>query len=89
MEFRTLGFLSGLFSDAGLGVHAAGRFQVPYLAHELVARYFPAGDDRVGLLKLIEGSVTGDLLGMNARTTERGVHIAFQAVVLSAIRREA
>jgi len=86
VEFRTLGYLRSLFMDARLGLPAEEHFQVPYLANELVARSFPANDDRDGLLKHIEDSVRGDLLGMNTRQTSKGIHIAFQAVVLSACR---
>jgi SAM-dependent methyltransferase len=83
LEFRTLGFLRGLFLDASLGSPELTRFQVPYLAHKLVAGSFPARDDRAGLLRVIEDSVDGDLLGMNARSESDGVHIAYQAVILS------
>jgi len=83
VEFRTLGFLRGLFQDANLGSPGMARFQVPYLARKLVAGSFPARDNRAGLLKVIEDSVNGDLLGMNARSEYDGVHIAFQAVILS------
>jgi SAM-dependent methyltransferase len=86
VEFRTLGFLRQLFLDAGLGSPAAEHFQVPYLAHELIERSFPVNDDRQGLLRLIEDSVEGDLMGMNATKSIDGIHIAFQAVVLSATR---
>lgn len=86
VEFRTLGFLQSLFTDAGLGSPKIEHFQVPYLAHEFVARSFPARDDRAGLLKLIEGSVEGDQLGMNARRETDGVHIVFQSVVLSTLK---
>jgi ubiquinone/menaquinone biosynthesis C-methylase UbiE len=89
VEFRTLDFLRNLFVEAGLGSPAIERFQVPYLAHEFVERSFPVREDRAGLLRLIENSVAGDLLGMNARKTAQGVHIAFQAVVLSATKPEA
>lgn len=87
VKFRTLGFLQALFADAGLGTPEVEHFQVPYLAHELVARSFPAHDDRAGLLKLIEDSIKEDRLGMNARKEADGIHIAFQAVVLSASKR--
>jgi SAM-dependent methyltransferase len=86
VEFRTLGFLQGLFTDAGLGSPTVAYFQVPCLAHDLVARSFPAGDDRAGLLRLIEDSVEADQLGMNARREPDGIHIAFQCVVLSALK---
>ncbi len=84
VEYRTLGYLQNLFCDAGLPSPSLSRFQVRYLAHEFVARAFPARDDRAGLLQLIERSVDGDLLGMNAQRSPEGVDIAFQCVVLVA-----
>jgi ubiquinone/menaquinone biosynthesis C-methylase UbiE len=83
VEIRSLGYLKALFSDGGLPEPTLTRFQVSQLAHDLVARSFPARGDRAGLLKLIDESVEGDLLGMNARRESDGVHIAFQAVVLT------
>ena len=83
VEFRTLEFLRNLFRDAGLESPCVKHFQVSYIANELVARSFPAKNDSQGLLKLIDDSVEGDLLGMNARRTASGIQIAFQAVVLS------
>ena len=55
-EFRTFTYLRGLFELAGLGVPTVQRFDVPYLASDLIARSFPANDDRAGLLALIEDS---------------------------------
>jgi hypothetical protein len=69
-----------------LGLPKVEHFQVPYLAHEFVARSFPAREDRAGLLRFIDGSVKGDQLGMNARRDADGIHIAFQSVVLSALK---
>jgi SAM-dependent methyltransferase len=86
VEFRSESYLRKLFADAGLGEPAARHFQVPYLAHELVAGSFPKGGDRDGLLALIEGSVDGDPLGMGARRTPEGVKLAFASVVLSATK---
>ncbi len=84
VEFRRLDYLMALYRAQSLVPRLAARFQVPYLAHELVARAFPARDDRAGLLALIEASVDGDLLGMRARRTPAGTQIAFQCVVLVA-----
>ena len=85
VAFRPLAVLEALFGEHGLELEARQSYQVPYLAHEFVERAFPADGDRAGLLALIESSVDGDLLGMNARRTETGVHFAFQTVVLSAV----
>ncbi len=42
----------------------------------------------LGYSGLIEDSVKGDQLGMNARQEEDGIHIAFQSVVLSALKSQ-
>ena len=84
VEFRTLDYLKSLFTDHGLPEPAITYFQVPYLAHELAAASFPVNNDRAGLLAMIEQSAENDRLGMKARQDEAGVHIAFQAVILSA-----
>jgi ubiquinone/menaquinone biosynthesis C-methylase UbiE len=88
VEFRTLGFFESLFMEAGLESPMIEHFQASYLAHELVAHSFPSGDDGAGLLTLLEDSVEGDLLGMNARRTPDGVYVAFHSVVLSAVKSE-
>jgi hypothetical protein len=86
VEFRTLGYLSHLFVAAGLGAPALTRFQVPYLAKDLVAASFPKGGNRAALLALLDGCVEGDPLGMSARRTPEGVRLAFPSVVLSAAK---
>ncbi|CCJ08007.1 class I SAM-dependent methyltransferase [Methylocystis sp. SC2] len=86
MEFRTLAYLRRLFVDAGLGEPEARMFQVPYLAADLVNASFPEGDDRSGLLALIESSVEGDALGMGARRSDEGVVVSYQSVVLRAVK---
>jgi SAM-dependent methyltransferase len=86
IAFRTLDYLRGLFVDAGLGEPAVRLFQVPYLAADLVYDSFPDGEDRAGLLALIESSVAGDMLGMDARRSAEGVRIAYRSAVLSAIK---
>ncbi len=82
VEFRTLSYLQNLFRAAGLPNPVVTQFQVPYLAETLVAHSFPARDDRVGLLQLIERSIEGDLLAMNAHRSPNGTHLAYQGVVL-------
>ncbi|RNJ48842.1 class I SAM-dependent methyltransferase [Methylocystis hirsuta] len=86
VAFRTLDDLHSLFVGAGLGEPQTKLFQVVYLAADLVGRSFPADGDRAGLLALIEESVEGDVLGMNARRTAQGVMISYNSVVLSAIK---
>src|ERR1700740_1696245 len=84
VEFRTLGYLKSLFIESGLGVPRISRFQVPYLAHDFAARSFPLNDDREGLLKMIEASVDQDQLGMQAKRVAEGIHLSFQAAILTA-----
>jgi SAM-dependent methyltransferase len=86
VEFRTLAYFRQLFIDAGLGEPQAHMFQIPYLACDLVNASFPAGNDRSGVLALIESSVEGDTLGMRARDSDEGVRISYQSAVLSAIK---
>lgn len=59
VEFRTLLYLRRLFEAAGLGDPQVQRFDVPYLASDLIARSFPVNDDRAGLLAMIEGHRRG------------------------------
>lgn len=85
-EFRTFKYLRGLFELAGLGVPTVQRFDVPYLASDLIARSFPANDDRTGLLALIEDSVDGDLMEIGARRSPEGVRFVFRSAVLGATK---
>jgi len=84
VEYRTLGDLLNLYRAHGLKASIRARFQVPYLARGLVARSYPSNDDREGLLDLIEQSVEGDQLGMQAERTPSGIQIAFQWAVFVA-----
>jgi SAM-dependent methyltransferase len=86
-EFRTFTYLRGLFESAGLGDPTVQRFDVPYLASDLIARSFPANDDRPGLLALIEHSIDGDLMEIGAHRTPEGVRFAFRSAVFSATKR--
>jgi ubiquinone/menaquinone biosynthesis C-methylase UbiE len=71
VEFRTLPYL---------------RFDLSYLASDLVARSFPANDDRAGLLAMIESTVEGDKMDVGAHWTPEGVRFAFRSAVLSAVK---
>jgi ubiquinone/menaquinone biosynthesis C-methylase UbiE len=86
VEFRTLDYLRRLFVELELGEPRVATFQVPYLANDLVKASFPEGDDRTGLLALIEDSVERDSLGMGARRGAEGVRIAYHSAVLSAVK---
>jgi hypothetical protein len=51
---------------------------------DLVARSFPANDDRAGLLAMIESTVEGDKMDVGAHWTPEGVRFGFRSAVLSA-----
>jgi len=86
VEFRTLPYLRGLFEAAGLGDPQVQRFDVSYLASDLVARSFPVDNDRGGLLAMIEATVAGDKMDVGAHWTPEGVRFAFRSAVLSAVK---
>ena len=86
VEFRTLPYLRGLFEAAGLGDPQVQRFDVSYLASDLVARSFPVDNDRAGLLAMIESTVAGDKMDVGAHWTPEGVRFAFRSAVLSAVK---
>jgi SAM-dependent methyltransferase len=86
VEFRTLPYLRGLFEAAGLGDPKVQRFDVSYLASDLVARSFPVDNDRAGLLAMIESTVAGDKMDVGAHWTPEGVRFAFRSAVLSAVK---
>lgn len=86
IEFRSLDYLHSLFAEAGLGEPVVQRFHVEYRARDLARGSFPEGGDREGLLNVLEGSVEGDRLGMNARRDGETVYLSYPSVVLSAVR---
>lgn len=86
VAFRSFGYLRDLFVDAGLGEPLARRFHVEYRARDLARGSFPAGDDRDGLLRLLEGSIDGDTLGMSARRDGETVYLSYPSVVLSVVK---
>ena len=58
----TLAYLRRLFVESGLGEPAVRMFHVTYSATVLSDRLeFPKGNDRAGLLALIENSVEGGI----------------------------
>ena len=75
-----------LFRDAGLPEPQARFYQVPAERERLVAMSFPAGDDRAGLRAMIDASVEGDTMGVNARRDGDTVRFEYPAVVLVAVR---
>jgi ubiquinone/menaquinone biosynthesis C-methylase UbiE len=86
VEFRTLGFLRGLFALAGLPEPEARFYGVPFDLETMVARSFPAGDDRAGLRAMLEASVEGDTLGLGARREGDTAWFAYPAAVLVATK---
>jgi SAM-dependent methyltransferase len=86
VEFRTLGFLRGLFAEAGLPEPAARFYGVPGERDRLVATAFPAGDDRDGLRAMIDASVDGDAMGVGARREDGTVRFEYPAAVLVAVK---
>lgn len=89
VEFRTLSFLRGLFTEAGLPEPNERFFQVPTEREHMIAISFPENDDRAGLRRMIDESVEGDRMGMNARRDGETVWVAYQAAILTAAKPEA
>lgn len=86
VAFRSRAFLRDLFVSAGLGEPEERFFHVAYRAKDLAKGSFPEGMDRDALQAMLEASVEGDTLGMNACRTERGVELSYASVVLTAVK---
>lgn len=86
VEFRTLGYLTGLFAAAGLPPSTQAFYRVPAERERLIAASFPANDDRDLLRQMIDESVDGDLLGMDARREGDTVMLSYPSVILSSRR---
>ena len=86
VAFRSRAFLRDLFIGAGLGEPEERFFHVTYRAKDLAKGSFPEGIDRDALQAMLEASVEGDTLGMNARRTEKGVELSYASVVLTAVK---
>ena len=86
VEFRTLGFLRGLFADAGLPEPGMSFYGVAGERDRLVATSFPAGDDRARLRAMIDAGVEGDAMGVGARRDGDTVRFEYPAVVLAAVK---
>ncbi len=84
VEFRPLAFLHALFADAGLPAPRQRFYQVPVEREAVIARSFPAGDDRALLRAMIDQSVEGDIMGVGARRNGDTVRFAYPAVILVA-----
>jgi len=86
VEFRTLAWHLALFRDAGLPEPRLSRYPVPAELERLIAMAYPEGDDRAGLRAMIEASVEGDAMGVNARREGETVRFEYPAVVLVAVK---
>ncbi len=84
VEFRPLAYLLALFAEVGLPRPRARHTQVPSERELLISVSFPAGGDRAGLRRMIDESVDGDTLGLNARRDGETVRLAYPAVILVA-----
>ena len=83
VRFLTLAELCALFANAGLPAPDVRRFRVEAERDALVERSFPAGGDRESLRRLIDESIDGDLLGMQAYSDGGTVRLSYPSVVLS------
>jgi SAM-dependent methyltransferase len=86
VEFRPLSLLLALFRDAGLPEPTARFYQVPAERDRLLAASFPADADRTLLRTMIDSSVNGDTMGVNARRDGATVRFDYPAVVLVAVK---
>jgi ubiquinone/menaquinone biosynthesis C-methylase UbiE len=86
VEFRTLGFLRGLFADTGLPEPTEHIYAVPAELERLLAMAYPTSDDRAGLRAMIEAAVEGDTMGVGARGEGGTVRFEYPAVVLAAVK---
>ena len=86
VEFRTLGFLRGLFAETGLPQPAEHFYAVPAELERLLAMAYPVNNDRAGLRAMIEAAVEGDTMGVGARREGCTVRFDYPAVVLAAVK---
>jgi SAM-dependent methyltransferase len=86
VEFRPLSFLLRLFAQAHLPEPSIVGLQVPAEREQMIARSFPAGDDRALLRRMIDESVDGDAMGLNARRVNESVQLAYPSVILVAAK---
>lgn len=86
VEFRPLAWHLAMFRDAGLPEPRLAFYPVPAERERLVAMAYPAGEDREGLRAMIDGSVEGDTMGVNARRDGDTVRFDYPAVVMVAVK---
>jgi len=83
VEFRTLGYLVALFASAGLPKPSQRFYRMPAERERLIAGSFPANDDRDLLRRMIDESVDGDLLAMQAHRDGDTVLLSYPAAILA------
>ena len=86
VEFRTLAWHLALLRGAGLPEPHVRRYAVPAELGRLITMAYPAGDDRAGLRAMIEASVEGDAMGVNARRDGDTVRFDYPAVMMVTTR---
>jgi ubiquinone/menaquinone biosynthesis C-methylase UbiE len=84
VAFRSLAFLIDLFAKAGFPPPAIVRFQVAYQRDVLLAKSFPANDDRDALRQMIDDLIGSDAL--ETGTAPGGAAFIYPTVVLTASR---
>lgn len=83
--FRPLAALQALFAVAGLPQPAAAPFQVVYDIDQLVAKSFPAHDDRAWLRRMIDNLIARDAMDVGSRPND--TRFIYPAVVLTATKQ--
>jgi len=84
-EFRPLSFLIDLFAKAGFEPPAIVRFQVTFQRDILIAKSFPANDDRNALRRMVDALIANDAL--ETGTVAGGTAFIYPTAVLTAARR--
>jgi ubiquinone/menaquinone biosynthesis C-methylase UbiE len=84
VAFRSLPFFIDLFAEAGFPPPAIVRFQVAYQRDALVAKSFPANDDRDALRRMIDDLIGSDAL--DTGTAPGGADFIYPTAVLTATR---
>lgn len=86
VEFRSLGFLRGLFAKTGVREPVERFYGVPAEMERLIAMAYPANDDREGLRAMIEAAVDQDAMGIGARREGGAVRFDYPVVVFAAVK---
>jgi len=84
VAFRSLPFLIDLFAQAGFPPPAIVRFQVAYQRDILIAKSFPANDERDALREMIDDLIGSDAL--ETGTVPGGTAFIYPAAILTATR---